>query len=94
MSFKGTKEKWHLVEYPGFYVLQDGEFYEDASLFDAEHVGEIKAKANAELALSAPLLLDALQKIVEAQNKPGGTLASLNGAVWNAEKLLKELNLQ
>ena len=50
--------KWHAVQYAGFYAIQDKPYYSDCTnLFDAEYVGIDQAKANAELAAEAPVLL-------------------------------------
>lgn len=77
MSFKGTKEKWQLVEYPGFYVLQDGEYYGDANLFDVEDVGEVKARANAELAVKAPEMYNKIESILHMSEERG-----VAGCTW------------
>lgn len=59
MEFKGTKGKWHSVEYAGNYILQSGDKYGDDNILDEENVNE-EAKYNALLISKAPELLDML----------------------------------
>lgn len=65
MNFKGTKTDWHAIEFAGIIILKDSEFYEGKNILDYDDVGKEVADANAKLAISAPVLLKALQKIVE-----------------------------
>lgn len=64
-EFKGTKTEWHAIEFSGFIILKDSEFYEGKNLLDYSDVGEEVANANAKLAISAPKLKQALEKIIE-----------------------------
>lgn len=62
MEFKGTKKDWHIVEYAGFLVIQDGQFYEDKNILDFEIVGEVQAKANAKLMVNSLILMEKLNE--------------------------------
>jgi len=43
------KEKYFAVEYAGFWNIQEGQYYGDTNILDAEKVGEDVAEANAKL---------------------------------------------
>ena len=60
METKFTKGNLYPVEYAGRWDIQDGEFYGDDSVLDAESVGEETAEANAKLFAAAPDLLNDL----------------------------------
>lgn len=65
INFKGTKTDWHAIEFAGIIILKDEEFYEGKNILDYDDVGQVVADANAKLAIAAPVLLKALEKIVE-----------------------------
>lgn len=65
IEFKGTKKDWHAIEFAGTIILKDSPFYEGKNILDYDDVGKEVADANAKLAISAPKLLSALEKIVE-----------------------------
>ena len=74
METKFTKGNLYPVEYAGRWDIQDGEFYGDDSVLDAESVGEETAEANAKLFAAAPDLLEALiyaLDILDDQAKKG-----------------------
>lgn len=60
MEFKGTNKEWHALEFAGFYLILDDNFYESNNLFDSEQVGEEVALHNARLASYAPEMLKML----------------------------------
>lgn len=62
MDFKGTKTDWHAIEFAGFIILKDSEFYEGKNILDYSDVGKEVAEANARLAIKAPKLLEVLKK--------------------------------
>lgn len=64
-KFKGTKEQWHAVEFAGFVILKDSEFYEGKNILDYSDVGEVVANANAKLAKHSFELLEALEHTLE-----------------------------
>ncbi len=68
-EFKGTKKDWHAIEFAGTIILKDSPFYEGNNILDYDDVGREAADANAKLAISAPKLLTALQKIVEMNHQ-------------------------
>jgi len=43
-----NKPKYHVVEYAGFFKIQEGDKYGDVDILNAEDVGYEQAKANAE----------------------------------------------
>lgn len=44
----GDRKKLYVVEYAGFYNIQDGPYYGDLNVLDAEAVGsDVRALANA-----------------------------------------------
>lgn len=49
-----TGGEWHAVEFAGFWHILDQPYYEGGNVLDAEHVGQVQAKQNAELAAMAP----------------------------------------
>ena len=59
---KHTPGPWKAVEYAGFYCLQTKDEYCNEDLLD--EAANSKAKYNAQLAASAPELLDALQAML------------------------------
>lgn len=68
-EFRGTKKDWHAIEFAGIIILKDEEFYEGKNILDYDDVGKEVADANAKLAISAPILLKALEKIVEMNHQ-------------------------
>ena len=46
---KYPKEKYFAVEYAGFWDIQEGQYYGDTNILDAEKVGEDVAESNAKL---------------------------------------------
>lgn len=63
INFKGTKGKWYAVEYAGYYIIQNGNYYGDKDVLDPENFAEEQVKANALLISKAPEMLEMLQKI-------------------------------
>ena len=59
-EFKGTKTEWHAVEFAGFIILKDSDFYEGKNILDYSDVGEVVANANAKLAKHSYELLEML----------------------------------
>lgn len=49
-----------------------------------------EAEANAKLIAAAPEMIEALMDIVDAQNNPKRTLASLNAAIKKSEDVIKK----
>ena len=84
-----TKAPWYAVNFAGFWVIQNGEKYEDTRILDEDSCPD--AEANAKLAAAAPELLEALKDIINCQFNPTKTLASLNGAISNAQQLLHKI---
>lgn len=66
---KKPTEKWHPIEYAGFWQLNEEPFYEAKNVLDAEHVGIEKAKENAYKAAAGPEMLDILKEIVNSYHK-------------------------
>ena len=83
-EFKGTKEKWHSVEFAGIILIQDEEYYEGNNIFDYEAVGEEVAKANAQLAICAQEMLQELQLIFEKYDKGTDTYIRLEKLINKA----------
>jgi len=88
-EFKGTKGKWHLVEYAGYFNIQSGMYYGDDNILDRDAVGSEIAEANAKLAVSAPDLLEALQDVreellEEGFSKKGYTILNIDRAINKA----------
>lgn len=67
-EFKGTKAEWHAVEFAGFIILKDSDYYEAKNILDYSDVGDVIANANAKLAICAPKMLQMLIDIVEQEN--------------------------
>jgi hypothetical protein len=68
-DFKGTKGKWHAVEYAGTYIIQDGDMYEDNNILDSDIYTEEVVKANAQLIAAAPELLQSLSRLTDICSK-------------------------
>ena len=97
-KFRGTKKKLHAVEIAGFYVIQDGENYEDNNVLDfnncegdfaKEEVRKEIAYANAKLFCASPDLLKALKdmvKMYEAILPAGGYQGFYDSAVYAIRK--------
>jgi len=62
-AFKGTKTEWHAVEFAGFIILKDSDFYEGKNILDYSDVGEEVANANAKLAKHSFELLDMVMSL-------------------------------
>lgn len=60
-DFKGTKTEWHAVEFAGFIILKDSDFYEGKNILDYSDVGEVVANANAKLAKNSFELLEMVE---------------------------------
>ena len=67
-----AEKKWHPVEYGGYWNIQNGEYYGDKNVLDADDVGEGEAEENAKLCANAPELNqqnEKLRKLVEVQEE-------------------------
>ena len=67
-----TPGPWYAVEYAGFADIQDGPFYGDDNIFNAEC--DDRFLANAKLAASAPDMLEALKELQELTSESYGML--------------------
>jgi hypothetical protein len=84
---KHTPGPWYPTEYAGYWELNDGPYYENAQLLNAEDYPN--AEANATLAAAAPELLEALQMLyadanTDRYNMRLGTMATVESAIKKA----------
>lgn len=70
---------WHAVQYANNWWIQDSPMYNGKNIMDADEVGEEQAKTNAELCANAPLLRDALKRLVVMAKTTGGTAGPDSG---------------
>lgn len=80
-EFKGTKEDWYAVDFAGSYFILDGINYESRSLLDSDQVGEIRAKANAQLVCHSFEMLSMIDRLASALEDIQRTLAHHNHSV-------------
>jgi len=82
METKFTKGKWFAVDYAGTISIQNGDYYGDDDIlcyqdFDGQEfcISQEEAEANAKLIVAAPLLLEALQLIVDRVERDWSLIA-------------------
>jgi len=69
MEFKGTQKDFFATEYSGYWSIQDGQYYGDSDVLNADDVGEYEAEHNARLFAASKDLLDACIKALELSDK-------------------------
>ena len=93
-EFKGTKTEWHAVEFAGFIILKDSDFYEGKNILDYSDVGEVVANANAKLAKHSFELLEALEHTLEVLYKcdcPAELIETYGNLFMNYNNLISEI---
>jgi len=93
-NFKGTKTEWHAVEFAGFIILKDSDFYEGKNILDYSDVGEVVANANAKLAKHSFELLEALEHTLEVLYKcdcPPELMETYGNLFMNYNNLISEI---
>lgn len=93
-EFKGTKTEWHAVEFAGFIILKDSDFYEGKNILDYSDVGEVVANANAKLAKHSYELLEALEHTLEVLYKcecPPELMETYGNLFMNYNNLISEI---
>jgi hypothetical protein len=68
-KFSGTPGPWHAVQYACYWELQAEPFYGEKSLLNHDEC--TSAGLNASLAAASPILLSALIKAVESNERHG-----------------------
>lgn len=67
-GFKGTKQEW-VRDGKMVYALEDGENRFYAAFYPGRNCRKGESEANAQLAMAAPDLLEALKSIIELQTR-------------------------
>ncbi len=82
---KHTATPYFAVQYANYWAIQDGPFYEDNEILDAEQVGEEQAEANAQFIVKACNSYDSILDIIKRHTEKLDNMKS-NRAKWEEEK--------
>lgn len=88
IKYSHSKAPWYAVEYAGFWNLRTDNFYDvGKDVLNAEEVGSVQARKNANLARLAPQLLEALVMVKNTEIHKGTLIGTvINGLIHEYDK--------